>query len=531
MNMQQLQSRTSGLSFMHGPASVTQRSKPQGTTIMMTPLTPKVSLAILGIVILVWGAGTLHADWPQFRGPNSSGHAQGASPPIEFGPGKNELWRVPIGVGHSSPCIVGDSIFLTTSDKEKRSLEVVCIGRADGKIRWRRAVKVGKVEKGHPSFNPASSTPASDGQRVVAYFGSFGLICFDMAGAKQWEIKLPLTKSYSGNATSPIIVGNKVILYRANYTDHFLLAVDKKTGKEIWKKPQSRKFTTEISAAATPIVVGDMLIVHSVRAVLAFKIADGQTVWEANSPTTATSTPVVTDKEVIVAAWNQSGEPALVPVFPPFEKLIAENDKDGDKVISPGELPKLWFFHRSEGTDAPYNGAPLRFSHADRDKNGKIVAKEWNNLLRYLAERRKNNIPHGLMVIKLDSKGTVKPSEVRYLERKGIPEVPSPLVHKGHVYFVKNGGILTCLELKSGIQKYRMRTRGKGTYYASPIIAGDKMFLTSGEGKISVVSLGDDPDVLATNDMKEKTYATPAIVDGVIYVRTHKTLSAYASKK
>jgi len=240
---------------------------------------------------------------------------------------------------------------------------------------------------------------------------------------------------------------------------------------------------------------------------------------------------VVTDKEVIVAAWNQSGEPALVPVFPPFEKLIKENDKDGDKVISSGELPKLWYFHRSEGTDAPYNGAPLRFSHVDKDRNGKIVASEWNALLKKLAERRKHNIPHGLLVIKLDSKGTVKPNEVRYLERKGIPEVPSPIVHNGYVYFVKNGGILTCLELKTGDQKYRMRTRGKGTYYASPIIAGDHLFITSGEGQISVVRLGPDPEILATNDMSEKTYATPAIVDGVIYVRTHKTLSAYASKK
>ena len=138
----------------------------------------------------------LHADWPQFRGLNSAGVANEAAVPVEFGPGKNELWSVPLNSGHSSPCVVGDSIFLTTYDKDQKKLEVVCVARSEGAIRWRRDVPVDEIETGHPSFNPASSTPASDGERVVAYFGSFGLICFDMHGEKLWDIKMPLTKSY-----------------------------------------------------------------------------------------------------------------------------------------------------------------------------------------------------------------------------------------------------------------------------------------------------------------------------------------------
>ena len=108
------------------------------------------------------------ADWPQFRGVNSAGLATGPSPPIEFGPGKNEIWRVPMGSGHSSPCIVGDSIFLTTYDDMLKELTVVCIDRSNGQTRWQRVVPTDQIEKGHPSFNPASSTPACDGQRVVA---------------------------------------------------------------------------------------------------------------------------------------------------------------------------------------------------------------------------------------------------------------------------------------------------------------------------------------------------------------------------
>ncbi|MHC4402745.1 MAG: outer membrane protein assembly factor BamB family protein [Planctomycetota bacterium] len=119
------------------------------------------------------------ADWPQFRGLNSASVATGPPPPVEFGPGKNELWRVPMGSGHSSPCIVGDSIFLTTYEEKQKKLAVVCIERTSGQTRWQRDVPTDRIEKGHPSFNPASSTPACDGERVVAYSGSFGLICFD----------------------------------------------------------------------------------------------------------------------------------------------------------------------------------------------------------------------------------------------------------------------------------------------------------------------------------------------------------------
>jgi len=490
-----------------------------------------ISLVAVLIVIFLADARPLLADWPQFRGVNSAGVAEGAAP-IEFGPGKNELWRLPIGSGHSSPCIVGDNIFLTTYDKAAKKLELLCIGRGEGKIRWHRPIKVREIERwGHPSFNPASSTPTSDGKLVVAYFGSIGLVCFDVTGAKQWAIKMPVAKSYSGNATSPVIVGDRLILYRANFVDHFLLAVDKKTGKELWKKYQPNRFTTAMAAAATPIVQGNTLIIHGVRAVQGFDINDGNLLWQANCPTTATSTPILAGDETVIATWNQTGEPSQVPIFPPFDELLKENDKDGDKLIGENELPRLMYFHRSEGTDAPANGAPLRFGHVDRDRNGRIDAKEWSGLLERVKQGRKHHVPHGLMAINIKSKGEVKTDQVRYLERRDIPEVPSPIHHKGYVYFVKNGGILTCIELKTGKKIYRARTRGRGTHYASPIIADDKLYITAGDGRITVVKAGPEPEILASNDIRQRTFATPAIVDGMIYVRTHEALIAFGVKK
>ena len=97
----------------------------------------------------------------------------------------------------------------------------------------------------------------------------------------------------------------------------------------------------------------------------------------------------------------------------------------------------------------------------------------------------------------------------------------------GYIYMVKNGGLLTCVDLKQGKRLFRMRTGGSGTHYASPVIADGKLYTTSGDGKITVLKLGTSRKVLAINDMADFVYATPAIVDGVIYIRTHSRLYAF----
>ncbi len=507
--------------------SVTLRVCWKSLEATQTKIEIMVRITVFFSVALMLLTSALHADWPQFRGPNSAGIANKAAVPVEFGPGKHELWSLSLNSGHSSPCVVGNSIFLTTFDEDQKKLEVVCIARDKGAIRWRRRVPADEIETGHPSFNPASSTPASDGERVVAYFGSFGLICFDMVGEKLWDIKMPLTKSYAGNATSPAIVGDRVILYRGNHVDHFLLAVDKETGEQLWKVQQDEPFTSEMACTSCPIVANDKLIVHTARAVQAFEISTGKRIWQAKCATTATSTPVLAGEEVIVAAWNKMGEPALRPEFPGFKELIAAHDKDNDKLISSDELPRLMIFHRPEGAEAPQNGAALGFAQADKNRDGEITADEWDARLRQLVEFRASYDAHGMLAIRIDSKGMVYPEQIRTLETQGIPEVPSPLFHDGLIYFVKNGGVLTCLELETGKRVYRIRTSGQGTHYASPVIADGKLFSTAGDGHITVLSLGLKPKILAVNDMGDGTYATPAIVDGTLYVRTHTRLFAF----
>ena len=430
---------------------------------------------LLCFTIVSLSSGGVHADWPQFRGVNSSGIApDDMTLPTEFGPGKNELWSIDVKPGHSSPCIASGSIYLTTYDSEKKELNVESYQKDTGQLQWRSAFRPERFETGHPSFNPASSSPATDGERVVAYFGSYGLVCLSRTGDLIWEIRMPVTKSYAGNATSPAIIGNKVILYRCNHVDHFLMAVDKETGEVVWKIPQQEPFVSELACTACPIIAGDRLIVHGARSVQGFAIETGERLWVAKCATTATSTPVLADGQVIVAAWNKMGEPALRPKFPTFDQLVADHDKDGDQLINRREFPKLFIFHRPDGAEAPQNGAPMRFDQSDGDRDGKLTKEEWSNRVARIEAFRAHYETHGILAIPVDGEGIVGADQVRTLELQSIPEVPSPLFHDGIVYFVKNGGVLTCLDLKSGKRTTRVRTGGRGTPLCFPDHRGRK---------------------------------------------------------
>ena len=173
------------------------------------------------------------------------------------------------------------------------------------------------------------------------------------------------------------------------------------------------------------------------------------------------------------------------------------------------------------------NGAPVSWKHANKNGDAKLTREEWQKAVAELERFRAGYETHGLLAIPIDSEGFVAADDVRTLATDGIPEVPSPVFAGTYVYLVKNGGLLTCINLTEGERVYRTRTRGKGTHYASPLIADGKLYTFAGDGQISVIELGPSHQILAQNKMPDGVYATPAIVDGVIYVRTHSTLYAF----
>src|SRR5215510_15783519 len=191
----------------------------------------KLLLYFAAGLMVVARAGAVETWWPQFRGPNCSGVSETARPPSAFGPGTNQLWKVAVPGGMSSPVVWKDRIFLTTFDANK--LEVHGYARKDGRQLWKQIVPAEKLEEFHSTEgSPAASSCVTDGNRVVSYFGSFGLICHDFAGKELWRHPLPLAQTAGGFGTgsSPTLAGGLVVVNRDMEKQCSLLAVDLKTG-------------------------------------------------------------------------------------------------------------------------------------------------------------------------------------------------------------------------------------------------------------------------------------------------------------
>lgn len=464
-------------------------------------------------------------SWTQFRGQNATGIAEGSRPvPIEFGPAKNQLWKTPLPSGYSSPVVYGDRIFLTGFDQGK--LEVLCLRRSNGQIVWRRPVPAAQIEKVHAVSNPANATPVVDEKQVYVYFGSYGLMSFDHDGKELWTIPLPLPETRFGSGTSPVLVGEMLILNGDRVKDPFLLAVDRRSGKTIWKQTMSQ--TGRIAESySTPVANGSEVVLHRSGRIEAFDIKTGTVKWWLTAPTTGTATPVVGKDALYVATWFPFGEADQILPLPDFASLL-KNDKNEDGRIQQDEFPGDVAFAHRPGVSSTVTGSTIYvkgfFAGIDPNKDGSIEASEWEGIRKMLGSLAQD---HGLIALKLTGEGDVRATNILWQEKTGIPEVPSPLSDGKRLYMVRNGGILTCLDSATGKVLYRSRIGSPGAYYASPVKFGSTIYLASAEGVVTAIKEGDTLSVLARNDLGEPIFATPAITDGKIYVRTSGHLFAF----
>lgn len=467
------------------------------------------------------------STWPQFRGPNGcAAAAEGMKLPVEFGPDKNVLWKVALPPGHSSPCIWGDRIFLTGFDAVAKKLEACCLDRNTGKTLWRRPAPAEMIEKVHEISTPATGTPASDGERVYVYFASFGLLCYDFAGKEVWKKPLPVPATRFGAGTSPIVVGDLVLLSGEYSPKPFLLAVDRRTGETVW---QRERLPTG-DGYATPVVWrhdgADEIIVHSPLRVAAYDLKDGVERWWVIAQSAACSSPVAGDGKLFVATWAHGGETEDRVKLPSFDELLAKYDKDKDGMLSKQEFPPdLDGFRRAEA--AHIHGAAIKliwfFDQLDANKDGKIGRFEWFAVQAFASMP----VEHGLLALKPGGQGDVTKTHIAWKEKRGIPEVPSPVYYRGRIYMVRDGGIISCLDAATGKLVYRERLGPSGPYFAS-LVAGDGKLYAAGErGVVTVFAAGDTLQVLAKNDLGEPIFATPALVEGKIYLRTKANLYAF----
>lgn len=296
-----------------------------------TRLLSSVILVVAGLPPGAWGDETEDANWPSFRGPRARGIAEGHATPVEWSveSSKNILWKTPIpGLAHSSPIIWGDRLFVTTavSAESDPSLKVGLYGNIEsvtedvvhqwkvygldkntGEILWGRTAHEGIPEvKRHQKSTHANPTPATDGEHVVAFFGSEGLYCYDLEGDLLWKKDLGVLRSGFfqvpaaewGFASSPVIHDGMVIVQSDVLEDSFLAAFDIRDGREIWRTERE-----DVPTWSTPTVYGEggdaQIIVNGWKHVGSYGAATGKRRWwmegggDIPVPTPVVSYPLV----------------------------------------------------------------------------------------------------------------------------------------------------------------------------------------------------------------------------------------------
>jgi outer membrane protein assembly factor BamB len=454
----------------------------------------RTRFAVGYVTIFAAFAAMAQTNWPSFRGPLAAGLATDEETAAFWNveTGQNILWKTHIpGLGHSSPAIWGSRVFVTTAVNEKKPAplkvglygdpasaqdndvqkwQVLCLDKRSGKILWQVTAHEGRPRiPRHPKATHANCTVATDGENVVAFFGSEGLYCYDMDGRLRWEKDLgtlkvspmvyndkPDAKGIDldwGFASSPVTYNGRVFVQCDTYTNGFVAAFNLSDGEQVWRTPRDDSGTW-----STPNICLEgsrpQLVVNGYRHMGGYDLATGKEIWRLSG----------------------GGDcPTPTP--------IAANG--------------LIFLMSAHGPRSPIFAVKA-------DAVGDISLKEGASTNRYIA----------------------------WSMRKGAAYMGTPLVYEGRLYSCHIDGILSCFDAASGklLYKERLGSGGDG-FSASPVASKGKIYFTSEQGAVYVVKPGDEFNVLATNQMGEVCMASPAISEGRLYFRTQGHVVAIGAKR
>lgn len=455
-----------------------------------------------GVLLLCAGFVALSshaADWPQFRG-NGSGVSTEKEVPTEWAADKNVLWKTKIpGVGWSQPIIAGDKIFVTTAVTENQKnpspgggfgggggfpkggggggfgrgtppnvvyqFQILCLDRKSGDILWKETALEGKPKISTHSTNTyATETPVTDGEFVYAYFGMHGVYCYDLKGKQIWKKDLGSFSMMAGwgTAASPVLAGDRLIIQCDNDEKSFIVALDKKDGKEVWRMAR-----TERSTWCSPIVWKNKQrteVVAIGSKVRSYDPADGKLLWELN-----------------IGGGQCSVSPSA------DEELLYVGAGGGGMGGGGGKGPPMG------GGGFGVRGSGGALFAVNAGAKGDITPKS----------------------------GETKSEGVTWSEPKAGLGMASPLVYKGYVYVLeRNGGLINCYDAKTGKAAYtKERISGARSFWASPVAVNDKIYCLDDEGNTFVVQAGPKFEQLSKNSIKEMFWSSPAVSDGAIFLR------------
>jgi hypothetical protein len=411
--------------------------------------------------------------------------------------------------GESSPVIAGDRLFLTGASED--SLVTYGIDRSTGRILWQRSLKRERDQRYHRINSAASPTPVTDGEVLVVFFGDFGLVAYELDGSERWRLSFGPLNNINGHGASPILVDGKVIMVCDQDSGSYMVAVDKNSGRILWRTDRP-EVTRGYSTPAVFRRAGESpeLIVPGSYQLIAYSLDRGEKLWWLRGMAwQLKSVPLIDGDRIYLNAWESGGNSATRIDIPSHAQVLAQRDTDGDGKLSLEEIDGF--------TPAK------RWQNVDLDKDRFLSERDWE-FFRARLEAQNN-----MMAIRHGGRGDLTRTNVLWRYRKSLPNVSSPLLYQSVLYLVKDGGILTTLEPKSGEVLKQGRLNGAtDRYYSSPVGVDGKVYLISQNGKAPVLKAGGQWEVLALNDLAEECYATPAIADSRIYLRTLRTLYCFA---
>lgn len=466
----------------------------------------------LGLMLAALAVGDpASAQWPQFRGPNGSGVDAGTGYPVAFSPASAVVWKTALPYGQSSPVVVGSQVYVTARDGDQ--LVTIALDAETGRERWRRGVAPARWTEAYKANDPASPSPAADAQGVVVFFADVGLIAYAADGTERWRTPLGPFLNFYGMSASPIIAGDLVVLVCDQAGGSFMLALDRATGRERWRRARPEAST----AWSTPIVFtpagsrdAQLVVLGSTR-LEGYTLATGDARWWMPLASNGAIATPVTHGDTLVVTTMSSTEPWMES----YESLLAALDADKD-----GRLTKPEFMKDKSGWAE-------HFGWLDANRDDVLLAAE------YQVARDMGIGEFGVAAVRPGAaRGRLDPSAVAWRFKKNLPYIPAPLVYDGRVYMVKNGGIITSLDLATGQTLKEGRSQGApGEYWASPVAADGKVYVASVGGRVTVLKAGRQWEVLGVNDLGDEIHATPALSGGRIYLRTRGALYCFGGAK
>ena len=462
-----------------------------------------------------------NAWWPQFRGPNGTNAATSRSVSLEFGPDRHVLWKTELPPGNSSPVIWEDRVFVTAVDEGE--LLVLSYERSSGQLDWRERIPFTvEPDYAHDDCSPATPTSCTNGEQLISYFGDYGIVAHDLEGNALWSKTFAMEPSQFGFGSSPIIDGHRVYLLRdVGVGSSSLTCFDAATGKELWKRPRF----SFIPSYSTPYLwnssSGQQLVAASSGNLQAYNCSSGELIWSVKGlPAFVCPSPISSGDVLVFGAWttaHASGQERVRSTLGESVELTEEEMTSAERFIGRFDTNRDGRLTKQE---LPASRARDAFRFLDKDNSRDWNADEVRGFLAQAPTPGRNI----MVAVRAGGTGDITTSHTIWEVDKKLPYVASPVIHRGYVYYVKKGGFLTCVELETGKFIAQQRLRAGGEYYATPLLVGDRMIIAAERGTVFVVAASPELKILSTNKFAEEIAATPAAVDGKLYLRTESYL-------